>query len=92
MGKIYDLGQLPRPALVRFIRSNGSTSVDYLVTALRFELPDDVVAAEIRHAPCFPYDYPAADEPGWGTEAQDGGAVQRVQVRGRDRFQPPGGH
>lgn len=91
------LGPTPRPALVRFLRDDGSSSAAYIAEARDFDIPDGVAAVEISQMPLYPRDYPAGDEPGWGNDddrrahvAQDlrpeDGSVTRVEVRGPEHF------
>lgn len=100
MGRVYELGQAPRPPVARFTHDDGTVSAFYVIEGSSIEIPDGVVAVEIRQLPVFPQDYPAADEPGWGLkdgsaappDAPGDGAAVRVQVRGREHFQSLAGH
>ena len=93
MGRIYDLGPMPRPVVAQFIRADGAQSALYALEGPLIEVPDGVSAVVIRQLPVFPQDYPDGDEPGWGNgDAVAGfrlpgeGSEARVEVRGRERF------
>lgn len=96
MERSYDLGPVPRPAVVQFIRPDGTQSAWYALAGDVIEPPEGVAAVVIRQLPVFPADYPAGDEPGWGNKEggynavivpPGEGAETRVEVRGRERFQ-----
>lgn len=94
MDRIYDLGPVPRPAVVQLVYADGTQSAWYLLESSTAEPPDGVVGMVIRQLPVYPRDYPAGNDPGWGNK--DGAAFQppgeaaggRAEVRGRERFQP----
>jgi hypothetical protein len=101
--RTYDLGPVPRPALVRFLREDGSSSAPYIVRGHLVAIPPGVAAIDITQMPVYPDDYPAGDEPGWGNDPgrngrtgvpQDirpgDGSVTRTEVRGPDRFRHAG--
>lgn len=92
--RTYDLGPAPRPPVVQFVYADGRRSAVYALEHQLLEVPEDVLAVEIRHLPVYPADYPQADEPGWGhvddvaADARPGeGAAARVRVRSREHFQ-----
>ena len=89
--RTYDLRPAPRPVVARFTYLDGTVSADYAIDSPVLEVPDGVLAVEIRQLPLYPMDYRAGDEPGWGNE---GGPAERLgeaaittaEVRGHERF------
>ena len=87
----YDLRPAPRPCVVRFTYQDGTVSAEYAIDAPVLEVPDGVLAAEIRQLPIYPLDYPKGDEPGWGNEGGPAerlgeAAVAHAEVGGHERF------